>query len=139
MNSENNSIAVTGVTSTAILLCRHSIASYSLARLERAVLWNYLVWKSLLILAQWQPVSSLPASPRVVEIYGYRCWGEAGGASCRELTSSALTSLAKDFVHLLGQLEVVVADAFDAVSSQVNDHLVPHVEPFGVVVHFFGH
>src|SRR6266568_1155584 len=44
----------------------------------------------------------------------------------------------KNFVDFFRQHKVVVADTFYAVRVQVNDHLVPHVEPFGVMVHRFG-
>lgn len=54
-------------------------------------------------------------------------------------TSRATTLFAKDSVDLLRQDKVVVADAFDAVGGQVNDHLIPNVKPFRVMVHFLGY
>jgi len=38
---------------------------------------------------------------------------------------------AEDLVDFFRQLKIVVADAFHAVRIQVDDHFVPHVEPFG--------
>src|SRR5260370_38146962 len=53
------------------------------------------------------------------------------------LLSIRTASLAENLVDFLRQLEIVVADAFHAVRGQVDDYLVPHVEPLGVVVHSF--
>src|SRR2546425_3080344 len=47
-------------------------------------------------------------------------------------------SAAKDFIDFCGQLEIEVADAVHAVRRKVENDFVPHVEPFGMVIHGFG-
>src|SRR5207245_313521 len=43
----------------------------------------------------------------------------------------------EDFVDFFRQHKIVVADALHAVGGQIDDHFVPHVEPFGMMVHRF--
>jgi len=45
--------------------------------------------------------------------------------------------VAEDFVDFFSELKIEIADALDAVGIEVDDDLVPHVEPFGVVIHPF--
>src|SRR5713101_8115097 len=44
----------------------------------------------------------------------------------------------EDFVDFFRQHKIVVADAFHAEGGEVEDHFVPHVKPFGMMVHRFG-
>src|SRR5271154_6137733 len=49
------------------------------------------------------------------------------------LSFSPMFASGENFVDLFRQLEIVVADAVDAVRVQVDHHLIPHVEPLRVV------
>src|SRR5712671_6505770 len=45
----------------------------------------------------------------------------------------------EDFVDFFRQHKVKITDSLHAMSIQVDDHFVPHVEPFRMMVHRFGH
>src|SRR6266852_1515884 len=45
----------------------------------------------------------------------------------------------EDFVDFFRQHKVKITDSLHAVSIQVDDHFVPHVGPFRMMVHRFGH
>src|SRR6266478_7130994 len=45
----------------------------------------------------------------------------------------------EDFVDFIRQHKVKITDSLHAVSIQVDDHFVPHVGPFRMMVHRFGH
>src|SRR5271169_457470 len=44
----------------------------------------------------------------------------------------------ENLVDFLREHEIVVADSFYAMGSEVDYHFVPDIEPFGMVVHGFG-
>jgi hypothetical protein len=46
--------------------------------------------------------------------------------------------MTEDLVDFLGQLEIEIADSLHAVRVQIDDHFIPDVAPFGMVVHPFG-
>src|SRR6266849_3594132 len=48
-------------------------------------------------------------------------------------------SRSENLIDLRGQLEIQIADAFDAVGIQIDDHFIPDVEPLRMMVHGLGH
>src|ERR1700687_4105209 len=48
-------------------------------------------------------------------------------------------SCAENFIDLRRQLEIQIADTFNAVGIQIDDHFVPDIEPLRMMVHRFGH
>jgi len=56
-------------------------------------------------------------------------------ANMRLLRSNRGALRAENLVNFLAELEIQVTDALDTVGVQVDDHFVPDIEPFRVMVH----
>jgi hypothetical protein len=52
------------------------------------------------------------------------------------MTRNSLTG--EDLVYFGCELEIEIADTAHAMRIQIDDHLIPHIKPFGMVVHGFG-
>jgi hypothetical protein len=61
----------------------------------------------------------------------------AGGRN-RYRNEPARESGGKDFVDFRGELKIEIADALNAVGIEIDDHLVPDVEPLRMMIHRFG-
>ena len=80
--------------------------------------------------------TSLPRGLRLLQ--GWKRPGSSETNSFGQLVLSAQRRLAtEDFVDFFSELKIEIADALHAVGIEVDDDLVPHVEPFGVVIHPF--
>src|SRR5579871_663498 len=62
----------------------------------------------------------------------------AHGCRVRSPTA-ALNGSTENFVDFAGELEIQIADSLYAVRVQIDHDFVPHVEPFGMVIHRFRH
>lgn len=82
------------------------------------------------------PISERPDSARRTregerQIGTRRKWSQFRNESGRE-------SGGEDLVNFRSELKIEIADALNAMSVEIDDHLVPNVEPLGMVVHGFG-
>lgn len=87
--------------------------------------------------ANFAGVTETPRALRAVR--SGRIMREAVCAHLRKLLFKENRSGAEDFINSLCQREIVVADPLYAVGIQVDHHFIPHVEPFRMMVHGFGH